>query len=107
LSAGAAGPSRYASSQSVTCKAPTSASEYTATVRTPIRRAVRATRQAISPRLAIRILSNIAGMLRSARRRVRVTEPALDPRGRRPDEAPELGQQPGGRGQQQREHDEE
>jgi hypothetical protein len=36
-----------------------SASEYTATVFTPRRRAEAATRQAISPRLAIRILSNI------------------------------------------------
>mmetsp|Transcript_5983 Transcript_5983/g.17310 ORF Transcript_5983/g.17310 Transcript_5983/m.17310 type:complete len:164 (+) Transcript_5983:1925-2416(+) len=35
-----------------------SASEYTATVRTPSRRHVRITRHAISPRLAIRILSN-------------------------------------------------
>ena len=41
---------------SATCSASRSASEYTATVRMPSRRAVRATRQAISPRLAIRIL---------------------------------------------------
>src|SRR6266852_4282542 len=47
-----------ASSASLTCSAPRSASEYTATVRTPSRRAVRITRQAISPRLAIRILPN-------------------------------------------------
>src|SRR5215468_6064407 len=61
----------------------------------PMRRAVRATRQAISPRLAIRILSNIAVI---ARRRLisgmctgeRATN-ALD---KRPYEAPELRDQP-------------
>src|SRR5690606_40769090 len=37
-----------------------SASENTATVRMPSRRAVRITGQAISPRLAIRILSNMS-----------------------------------------------
>src|SRR5512133_2213687 len=42
-----------------TCSAPRSASEYTATVRRPSRRAVRMTRQAISPRLAIRMLSSM------------------------------------------------
>src|SRR5581483_4237946 len=50
---------RYASSHAATCMALASASEYTATVRTPMRLHVRATRTAISPRLAIRILSNI------------------------------------------------
>src|SRR5687767_1573932 len=48
-----------ASSHAATCAAWASASEYTATVRTPRRRAVAATRQAISPRLAIRILLNM------------------------------------------------
>src|SRR5881394_3242618 len=49
---------RCVSSASFTCSAPRSASEYTATVRIPMRFAVRITRQAISPRLAIRILRN-------------------------------------------------
>src|SRR3990167_9761284 len=48
-----------ASSQAATCLAPASASEYTATVLTARRRAVAATRQAISPRLAIRIFVNM------------------------------------------------
>src|SRR6266571_4608873 len=47
-----------ASSASLTCSASRSAAEYTATVRTPSRRAVRITRQAISPRLATRSLPN-------------------------------------------------
>src|SRR6185369_6619256 len=45
-----------ASSQLRTCSAPASASEYTATVAMPRRRQVAAMRQAISPRLAMRIL---------------------------------------------------
>src|SRR5712691_557181 len=49
---------RNASSASATWRDCASASEYTATVRMPMRRAVLATRQAISPRLAIRILAN-------------------------------------------------
>src|SRR4029453_14197869 len=49
-----------ASSASSTWRALASASEYTATVRIPIRCAVFITRQAISPRLAIRIFLNIA-----------------------------------------------
>src|SRR6267142_416397 len=49
---------RRASSASLTWRALRSASEYTATVRTPSRRAVRITRHAISPRLAIRTLPN-------------------------------------------------
>src|SRR5438477_8709428 len=48
-----------ASSASSTWRARRSASEYTATVRMPSRRAVRMTRQAISPRLAMRIFWNI------------------------------------------------
>src|SRR5688572_18260551 len=52
-----------ASSQAATCAACASASENTATVRTPRRRAVRATRQAISPRFAISSLANIEGLL--------------------------------------------
>src|SRR5690606_9395563 len=51
---------RYASSAVATCRALRSASEYTATVRAPRRFAVRMTRQAISPRLAMRIRSNTA-----------------------------------------------
>src|SRR5512135_3819452 len=47
-----------ASSASATCRASRSASEYTATVRTPIACAAAITRQAISPRLAMRILRN-------------------------------------------------
>src|SRR4051812_32058584 len=49
-----------ASSASSTWRASRSASEYTATVLMPILRAVWMTRQAISPRLAIRIFSNMA-----------------------------------------------
>jgi hypothetical protein len=49
-----------------TCFAPASASEKTATVPTPSLRAVSITRQAISPRLAIRILVNIAPPARTA-----------------------------------------
>src|SRR5512143_1215246 len=48
-----------ASSASRTWRAFASASEWTATVRIPRRRAVRMTRQAISPRFAIRIFSNM------------------------------------------------
>lgn len=43
----------------MTCSASRSALEYTATVSIPIRRAVLMTRQAISPRFAIRILWNM------------------------------------------------
>src|SRR3954467_13200870 len=49
---------RRASSASVTWRALASTSEYTATVVFPILWAVRMTRQAISPRFAIRILEN-------------------------------------------------
>src|SRR6185436_985187 len=49
---------RRASSASATCRASRSASEYTATVRMPMSRAAVMTRQAISPRLAMRILRN-------------------------------------------------
>src|SRR5574341_1026938 len=49
---------RRASSARATWRALRSASEYTSTVRTPMARAVAAMRQAISPRLAIRILPN-------------------------------------------------
>ena len=48
-----------ATSQAATWRALASASEYTATVRMPRRRAVAATRQAISPRLAISKVSNM------------------------------------------------
>src|SRR5690606_17668407 len=50
-----------ASSAIRTCGLRASASEYTATVAIPIAFAVRITRQAISPRLAMRILENISG----------------------------------------------
>src|ERR1700716_2188680 len=49
---------RNASSASATWSDCLSASEYTAAVAMPMRRAVLATRAAISPRLAIRILAN-------------------------------------------------
>src|SRR5436190_14845967 len=49
---------RNASSASATWRDCASASEYTATVAMPMRRAVLVTRQAISPRSAIRILAN-------------------------------------------------
>src|SRR5579872_7327349 len=49
---------RTASSANATCCAPASTSEYTATVVIPSLRAVRITRQAISPRFAIRTLVN-------------------------------------------------
>src|SRR3954463_15275132 len=53
------GPMQTLSSASSTCRAFLSASEYTATVAMPILRAVLMTRQAISPRLAIRIFLNM------------------------------------------------
>src|SRR3712207_3470680 len=49
-----------ATSASRTCRAPASASLYTATERMPIARSVRMTRTAISPRLATRTVSNTA-----------------------------------------------
>src|SRR6478736_3002545 len=49
---------RTATSASRTCRAPASASEYTATERIPRARRVRMTRQAISPRLATRTVPN-------------------------------------------------
>src|SRR5262249_28687864 len=58
---------RRASSASATWRASRSASEYTATVRTPRARAVAITRQAISPRLAIRILPNMSALGRYPR----------------------------------------
>src|SRR5258706_4563491 len=58
---------RRASSASATWRASRSASEYTATVRTPISRAVAITRQAISPRFAIRILPNMSAPGRKPR----------------------------------------
>ena len=50
--AACAGPRRTATSASRTCRASTSASEYTATERMPSWRNVRITRHAISPRFA-------------------------------------------------------
>src|SRR5450631_1518071 len=58
-STGRGPPMRYASSACSTCSACASIDEWTATVRIARRRQVRITRQAISPRLAIRILSNM------------------------------------------------
>src|SRR3954469_25695955 len=52
------------SSQARTWLACAAASEYTATVRMAMRRAVAATRQAISPRLAMRIFLNIRSVSR-------------------------------------------
>ena len=54
-----------ASSAIETCNASRSASEYTATVAIPIRRAVLITLQAISPRFAMRIFWNMTPSLRS------------------------------------------
>src|SRR6478752_5048614 len=62
-----AGPMKTASSASSTWRASRSASEYTATVLMPIILAVLMTRQAISPRLAIRIFSNMFLSPRSQR----------------------------------------
>src|SRR5688572_9280494 len=53
---------RTASSAMRTCSASASASEWTATVAIPILRAVLMTRQAISPRFAIRIFPNISAL---------------------------------------------
>src|SRR5215469_2410756 len=58
------------SSASRTCIAPASASECTATVAMPISLHARCTRRAISPRLAMRILSNIGCALRDQRQRL-------------------------------------
>src|SRR5690606_14245626 len=54
---------RTAASASRTKGSPASASEWTATVSMPRRRAVAKTRRAISPRLATRILVIISGLL--------------------------------------------
>jgi len=54
------GPIATASSASRTCLASASASEWTATVLMPMALAVRITRQAISPRLAMSSLANMA-----------------------------------------------
>src|SRR5439155_26356069 len=56
-----AGPMTRTWSATRVWSAPRSASEHTATLRTPIAPSVRATRQAISPRLAIRTLVNMGG----------------------------------------------
>src|SRR5690606_31448614 len=58
-----AGPMQTDSSAIRTCIASASAVECTATDLIPISRAARITRRAISPRLAIRIFSNIPGPL--------------------------------------------
>src|SRR6266851_5349677 len=74
-SAGRGPPMRYASSASSTCNACASIEEWTATVRTAMRRHVRITRQAISPRLAMRILENSS--VRSRFHPCRVQRPEL------------------------------
>src|SRR5690349_4946155 len=58
-----AGPSRYASSALLTCRAARSTSEKTATEAMPISRHARMTRTAISPRFAMRTLVNITETL--------------------------------------------
>src|ERR1700761_2884581 len=60
LSFAAGGPMHTLSSASRTCMASASAVECTATVWMPSSLQARSTRSAISPRLAIRIFSNIA-----------------------------------------------
>src|SRR5690606_34202540 len=60
LSREAGGPMQTDSSASRTYFASVSASECTTTVRMPISRHARCTRSAISPRLAIRIFSNMS-----------------------------------------------
>src|SRR5690606_23468105 len=57
-----------------TCRAPASASEKTATVRMPSRRAVRIMRQTISPRFAIRTDENIPLTRRAPRRAARESQ---------------------------------
>src|SRR4051812_36201478 len=63
-SAGGGAPMRYASSACSTCNACASIDEWTATVRMESRRQVRITRQAISPRLAMRTFENMARFYR-------------------------------------------
>ena len=55
-----------ASSASLVCYAPASASEYTATARIPMARQVRMTRMAISPRLATR-MDRMGRLMRAAK----------------------------------------
>src|SRR5258706_11170794 len=62
-----------ASSACSTCSEWRSASEYTATDRTPMRRSVRMIRQAMAPRLAIRTLLNIPDQNLNRRRVIRIT----------------------------------
>src|SRR5450631_743596 len=68
-----------------------------------MRRAVRATRHAISPRLAIRIRSNIAALPRRASL-ARMRRPAPDAFDEGADESPQLGQQPD---RKQHQHDDQ
>src|ERR1700761_7295658 len=63
LLAAGAGPMQTLSSARRTCMAEASASECTATVEMPISLQARCTRSAISPRLAMRILSNMGLIL--------------------------------------------
>src|SRR5690606_28009481 len=70
-SCGVGPPIAYPSSASRTCCASASADENTATVAIPIRRQVRMTRQAISPRFAISTFSNIWGSLLTRITRIR------------------------------------
>src|SRR3989441_8783181 len=93
---------RRASSARLTWLALRSASEYTATVRTPSRRAVRITRHAISPRLAIRTLPNTSVFSQPPGRLALLEErgDALPAFGRDAD----LGDAPGGVRDQRRVH---
>src|SRR4051812_31422541 len=68
-SAGRGPPMRYASSACSTCSACASMDEWTATVRIASRRQEWMTRQAISPRLAIRILLNMRALFSHSARR--------------------------------------
>src|SRR5690606_23106119 len=81
-----------ARSQAWTCRASASASEYTATVRRPMRRAVAAMRQAISPRLAIRSVSNTGVSLHSEHAKARVFDGCVARRGQaQPEHATRVG----------------
>src|SRR5258708_40299362 len=96
---------RRASSASATWRASRSASEYTATERMPMSRAAVMTRQAISPRLAMRILRNTLLLLprRLYAHRLEILDPGRFPLLEERRDAflafggnPDLGDAPGG-----------